>query len=644
MTLQLRAIAIYSKDGQRRDVAFQLGKLNVVTGGSKTGKSALLDILDYCWGRDECTIPRGEIRRSVSWFAILLDHDGEGVLIARKNPEGSAKISDEIHFERGVEALAPNASGLAKNCTADGLKLQLSNLLGISENLYRPEAGSTRPPLEASSRHAILFCLQFQYEIANPRLLFHRQSDQHVPAAIKDSLAYFMGAMEEDHFLKLKRYEDARLRLRRLEREFAEARALTDEQTGTGRALLAEARRHGLVPVDEAPDGVQEIRALLAMVAEGNSAPTETLDDPSADLTDLEEHRRYVRGQLQDVREEIADLQRLQREASAFSKEAGEQRARLAAIGLVSGDAAAHDQCPLCDSRLPTPVPSVDDLDRSLRALEAQLLTVERDSPRLQGRLQDLEAQRGRLEEDLRTIQRDIGQRIAENERLRSEQTQFMEQARVRGRIGYYLEKVQIVAADEGLRLAVARTRAEVEELGKAIDQEALEERVTTALGFVARELTRYAGILGLEHGENPLRLDRKNLTVVADTIEGPLPLTQIGSGENWVGYHLAAHMALHKLFRARRRPVPAFLMIDQPSQAHYPPDSDVGAVTGMEGEDHQAVARLYRTLYDFVGELNAGMQLIVTDHVELLQPWFRESMRERWRDGVKFVPLDWLR
>jgi hypothetical protein len=644
MTLQLRAVAIYSNEGQRRDVTFRLGKLNVVTGGSKTGKSALLDILDYCWGRNECTIPRGEIRRSVSWFAILLDHDGEGVLIARRNPQGSAKVSDEIHFERGVEALPPDRSGLAKNCTADGLRLRLSNLLGISENLYRPEAGSTRPALEASSRHAILFCLQFQYEIANPRLLFHRQSDEHVPAAIKDSLPYFMGAMDDDHFIKLKRYEDARLRLRRLERELAEARVLTDEQTGTGRALMAEARRHNLIPVDAAPDGIPEIRALLATIAEGSSASTAALDDPAADLTELEERRRNVRSQLQDIREEIGDLERLQRETTAFEKEAGEQRARLSAIGLVSGDATAHDQCPLCDSHLSIPVPSVDDLEHSLRALEAQLLTVQRDSPRLQGRLQDLERQRGGFVEELRTIQRDISQRIAENERLRAEQTQFMEQARVRGRIGYYLEKVEIVAADEGLRLAVARTRAEVDELAKAIDQEALEERVMTALGVVARELTRYAGILGLEHGENPLRLDRKNLTVVADTIEGPLPLTQIGSGENWVGYHLAAHMALHKLFRARRRPVPAFLMIDQPSQAHYPPDSDVGAVTGMEGEDHQAVARLYRTLYDFVGELNAGMQVIVTDHVELLQPWFRESIRERWRDGIKFVPMDWLR
>jgi hypothetical protein len=382
----------------------------------------------------------------------------------------------------------------------------------------------------------------------------------------------------------------------------------------------------------------------LMTITSTNFAPADALDDPVADLSDLEARRTVLRGQLQDIREEIADLQRLQREATAFEREAGEQRARLSAIGLISGDTLVKNVCPLCESHLPTPVPTVEDLERSLQALDAQLRIVERDNPRLHGRLQELEAGRGQLEENLRTVQRDISQRISENERLRVEQALFTEQARVLGRIGYYLENVRAVSADDGIRLALARTGAEVAELAKAIDQEALEERLATALGIVGRELTRYAGLLSLEHGENALRLDRKNLTVVADTIEGPLPLTQIGSGENWVGYHLAAHMALHKLFRARNRPVPAFLMLDQPSQAHYPPDSDVGEVSDAEGEDHKAVARLYKTLYDFTIELTPSMQVIVTDHVQLLQPWFRASMKQRWRDGIKFVPVNWLR
>ncbi|MGO7163224.1 DUF3732 domain-containing protein, partial [Rhizobium johnstonii] len=359
-------------------------------------------------------------------------------------------------------------------------------------------------------------------------------------------------------------------------------------------------------------------------------------DDPAADLTDLEERRRRLRTELQELRDEIKDLQRLTREATDFESEAREQQARLASIGLVDAGDVGHEVCPLCDSHLLVPVPSVNEIKRSLAGLDRQLNAVRRDNPRLQGQIAELEEKRTTLEADLGLVQRDITTRIADNERLRVEQDQFTEQARVAGRIGYYLENAKAISDDDGLRLQIARVRAEVTELERALDQEAMEERLTTALSLVGRDLTEYAGRLQLEHGENGLRLDRKNLTVVADTVDGPLSLPQIGSGENWVGYHVAAHLALHKLFRARRRPVPAFLMLDQPSQAHYPPDRDVGEITGGEDEDQAAVARLYRLLLDYCAGQSSQMQVIVTDHVDLLIEWFREATVERWRDGIK--------
>ncbi|WP_395443251.1 DUF3732 domain-containing protein [Caulobacter sp. UC70_42] len=644
MTLQLRAIAIYSHAGERREVSFDLGRLNIVTGASKTGKSALLDIVDYCWGRSECTIPEGEIRRAVSWFSILLDRDGENILVARRNPGPAGKASDEIYFERGVEWFPDTPEPFAKNVTADGLRTQLSMVLGIAENKYVPEAGSTRAPLEASSSQAVFFCLQAQDEIANRRLLFHRQGEQFIPAAIKDTLPYFVGAMGEDHYLQRMRYDEARARVRKLEREFAEAKALANEASGTAQALLQEAKRVGLLPPEAFAETPAELRALLASAAAPRELAYARNDDPAADLTDLENRRRRLRGEMQDVREEIADVQRLEREASEFQIEAREQEARLASIGLLADDAGDAETCPLCDSHLPTPIPSVDDVRRSLTALEGQLQSVRRDNPRLQARQAELEARRNALDEQLKVVQADILARISENERLRIEQDQFTEQARTAGRIGYYLENARTVTADEGLELAIARARAELAELEQLLDQEALEERLTTALGLVGRDITKYARALDLEHGENTLRLDRKNLTVVADTIDGPLALPQIGSGENWVGYHVAAHLALHGLFRARKRPVPAFLMLDQPSQVHYPPDRDVGEIDGKSDEDQAAVARLYRLLFDYCDEHHPDMQIIVMDHVELLQDWFRDSTVQRWRDNIKLVPVSWLR
>lgn len=643
MTLQLRCISVYSHEGERRDVNFRLGALNVVTGASKTGKSALLDIVDYCWGRAECTVAEGEIRKSVSWFAVHMDHDGEGILIARRNPGPAGRASDEIYFARGITALPDSPAEFRKNVTSEGLAVQLSAVLGISENLHVPEEWSTRQPLEVSSRHAIIFSLQGQDEIANRRLLFHRQGEQFLPAAIRDSLPYFLGAVDETHFLTLKRYTEARVRLKKLEREFAEVRALTEETSNTADLLLQDARRIGLIPTDSLGGDVEAVTALLRETSAPRPMNFSSVDDPTADLSDLEERRRNLRGQLEDVREELSELDRLTKEASDFETEAKEQEARLASIGLLEETHVAPDVCPVCDSHLTVPVPSIREIRESLTGIEGQLASVRRDSPRLQERIGNLEARRANIEEQLRTVQRQIAQRVEDNERLRIQQNQFTEQARIAGRIAYYLENVRTVASDSSLHQTIDRLKAEVAELEQALDDDAMETRLETALSLLSRDLTAYASSLGLEHGENPLRLDRKHLTVVADTVDGPLALSQMGSGENWVGYHVAAHLSLHKLFRNRKRPTPSFLMLDQPSQAHYPPEQDQeGKIAGLPDEDQAAVHRLFEELWRYSGEMQGQMQIIVTDHVELLETWFRDSIVERWRDGIKLIPPNW--
>ena len=294
MSLQLRSISIYSHEGERRDVELKLGKLNIVTGASKTGKSSLLDIVDYCWGRGECTVAEGVIRRSVSWFAIHLDNKGEGVLIARRNPGPAGKASDNIYFARGIEELPSNPSGFQKNITAEGLKTQLSAILGISENIHVPQQGSTRDPLEASSRHAILFCLQGQDEIANRRLLFHRQGEQFMPLAIRDTLPYFLGTIDEDHFLTLKRYNEARAQLRKLERENADAAAATREISTSAQTLLQEARRVRLVASEGTASDINGVMELLQQAAAPRPMDFTSVDEPDPDLDGLEDRRQEI--------------------------------------------------------------------------------------------------------------------------------------------------------------------------------------------------------------------------------------------------------------------------------------------------------------------------------------------------------------
>ena len=85
--------------------------------------------------------------------------------------------------------------------------------------------------------------------------------------------------------------------------------------------------------------------------------------------------------------------------------------------------------------------------------------------------------------------------------------------------------------------------------------------------------------------------------------------------------------------------------MLDQPSQAHYPPERDEGGrIDELPDEDQAAVCQLFTLLHHYCGELAPGMQVIVADHVELLEDWFRNSIAERWRGGIALVPQSWLR
>lgn len=287
-----------------------------------------------------------------------------------------------------------------------------------------------------------------------------------MPAAIRDSLPYFLGAIDENHFLTLMRYNEVRARLRKLEREYADASAVTREVSTSAQALLQEARRVRLIPPDATASNAESAMELLRQASAPRPIDITSIEEPEADLSELEDRRRRLRGELQEMREEIADVERLGREASEFATEAKEQEARLASISLIRAVDGHTDICPLCDSHLAIPVPSVTELRESLVGIEQQLTSVHRDSPRLQARLASLEAQRASIEEQLRAVQRDLAARIQDNERLRIQQESFTEQARVSGRIAYYLENVKATATDSHLPQAIERLRAEIAEGG----------------------------------------------------------------------------------------------------------------------------------------------------------------------------------
>jgi hypothetical protein len=189
------------------------------------------------------------------------------------------------------------------------------------------------------------------------------------------------------------------------------------------------------------------------------------------------------------------------------------------------------------------------------------------------------------------------------------------------------------------------RLRSQCAALEEELSDERVRERLESIISILGQKMTAWARNLDLEHSKFPLRLDLNKLTIVADTVDGPVPMDRMGSGENWVGYHLIGHLALHEWFTQRGRPVPRFLFLDQPSQVYFPAEKDVeGSMTLISENDRMAVSRMFKFVFDVVATLSPGFQVIVTEHADLTESWYQDAVVERWRKGAKLVPAEWPR
>ncbi|HYZ13045.1 MAG TPA: DUF3732 domain-containing protein [Actinomycetota bacterium] len=642
--IQLKAVAIWNREGQRRTIELRPGELNIITGEAKTGKSALLEIVEFCLGRSTVSLPEGAVTRSVEWYGLIVGVSDHSVFVGRPGPRaGQATVSGAQLVLGGPDLTFPEHSELEVNSNADAVTEYLTRVSGIGEYENVPPSGATRPPLRPMVRHASLFCFQRQNEIANPRQLFHRQEEDFMPQAIKDTLPYFLGAVNREAPTLRSRLYHLRRELRQAERRLEDTRRAQLRAPSRGIALLAEAVDSGLVPsqVDEVADPISLLREAL-------DAPTEpALAEPASEseYPRLAQQSQDLTAELRAIAERTQVLRTASSDQADYQGELSEQAARLESLNVLPAGDGQSDHCPICGSLIEEADATVSQLIEAAAETRAELDGAAAAEPARSDALSDLETRAGELRQRLRDVHESLAALSRDRERIRSFREEAMARAYVKGRIVQHLE--QLEQAEEvslsDLEATVDNLRRQVEDLEDELDPENERQQVVSRLNVIGDDMTEWAERLRLEHIGGRARIDPAQLTVVVDTTDGPIPLERMGSASNWVGYHLVAHLALHKWFAQHDRPVPRFLMLDQPTQAFYPPDVTDVATEDLSDDDRRSVEAMFALMNDLVGELSPALQIVVTDHANLPAAWFQDSLVEVWRGGSKLVPTQWL-
>jgi len=659
MYLQIREIVLWPRNPnfEPRRLQFQLGKVNIISGASRTGKSAVIPIIDYCLGAGTCSIPVKTIRKYCEWFGVVVATAQGDKLLARREP-GAQRSTDDMYLLE-AERILDIPRRIAKNTNADAVKRLLDELAGLSKLDFSGGEESTGFDGRPSFRDLAAFTFQPQNVVANPDVLFFKANTYEHREKLRKIFPYVLGAVTPTLMAKQFELGRARQELRRKERELKDAQEVSARWLADLKAKFSEAQELGLAakPEQELSRG-QMIERLEEVVARTDltlSVSTSTISDALRELSGLEVEEREVSRELTTLRHRLSEMNRMRVGVDQYQDALALQRGRLQLSSWLVSHTDDGADCPMCGSHTDSAKRKLAVLSERLREVEAEA-GVDKEVPAAFDReLQRVTEEVGQTTERLRSVQ--IRKRALAGRSDEARQRQFAAQRAERfvGNLESALDLHRRLGSDSELVDEVVRLKELVRQLEAELREQDVEARKRRALHAISNNAGRLLPHLDVESPNDPISLEINDLTIKVRGTERDDYLSEIGSGSNWLSYHLAVLLALHQFFLSQRRgPVPAFLVLDQPSQVYFPKrivarpeDDEVEEVEEpqLRDEDVDAVRQAFEVMGRVALDAKGGLQLIVLDHAS------RDVWGDidgvvglpEWRNGVKLVPMAWL-
>lgn len=645
----LKLILWPKKNLPPRVLEFKIGMVNVITGASKTGKSAVIPIIDYCLGSSKCSIPVGTIRDTCSWFGVVIDTLEGQKLLARREP-GDAKQTGDMVLLEGHDIEIPEVI-VDKTHSAEAVKRKLDQLAGLSQLRINPDP-DVGYQSRVSFRDLMAFNFQPQYVVANPLALYYNADSTEHREKLKAVFPYVLGALtpemlmarwEIDRLTRLLRQAESRMR--------AVQNAVRAWQSETN-AWLRQAIELGLLPQDtQIPSGdTDRTIDLLYLATKANtraSFATIASIDPSLNrLAELQNQEAEAATKLAVQRQRLAEVQRLVESGQRFGNAIRIQQDRLNISEWLKAKARDTDD-PI--ARIAEGKEKLDALVQALAGIEIQLRgqpnlsdTFDRERLRIRGEVEEATKTLSSLRQEAAILER-------RSDEVRRETYRQDQMERFLGRLEQALETFQ--RADDGSEQAaeIGRLNDLINEQKNVYSEGQVRVRTDNALRNVAAIAATILPKLDGEWPYTPIEVLVDDLTIRVVHPDRKDYLWEIGSGANWLAYHIAVTLALQNFFRKLpNHPVPCFLVYDQPSQVYFPTgfeDEGTQRPGRTRDQDIAAVRAVFTAIADEVVAAEGQMQAIVLDHAgpDVWGGLKGVTHTADWRGDDALVPPTWL-
>lgn len=621
--------------------------LNIITGRSSTGKSAVINIFDYCMGATRNNIPHGIISNSAKLYFLVLCVNDKFITIAReakKNNQGFFKFESTLnsinsynneYFSQGY--FIPLDEYIREIGSTFGLII--SDIDTIDHDTNKKKKG------HPSIRNMMSFMLQLQNLIANNHALFYRFDDSERRERVIEEFKIFLGLVDQNYFILMQKVDEINNQIKRIERNISSF----NQQLLTHIPYLDEQREqffsitgHELFPGTSSEQILN--KAALYRDKIEDYMPQINTESQSYQQTyeSLRLHQNKLLGEKRDLVLKLSDI-------NSSIKTIQDYREKMSQFKPITQAYKRASCCPFCGKPSDSTQKAENSLIKAINWLNQEL----RETPslfksylpkrkELMDRISDIDTQIRDITNRIASV-KEINKRLQKNRSLEEQASTII--SNVRNELIWIIsEQENNLEAEKNDYL---HEKGQIEAYIK--EHYNLNERMFEVAENINNSMNEIAPQFAFEYRPIKLEFDLHRFELYCIMDNEKVYLSSMGSGANWLYSHICLFLSFLKLFVSEDKCViPPILFIDQPSQVYFPVQNDVRDkfdASALKGgaeadEDLLQVSNLYSQILKFIDKLYTKYgikpQIIISDHADNLQLdgyIFENYVKARWRN-----------
>lgn len=608
----IEKIVLWLKNGKQRVLKFEPDKVNVITGESNTGKSAILEIVDYCLFASSPQISDSIINENVEWYGLKFSINDKTYTIARKC--FTKVVSNEYYFSSIGNI--PKEFPVSNN-TESALKPIIETEFSInSTTKFTYGSNQLKLGSKISLRYFLMFNTISQDIITESRdIYFDKQDNSRYKEALPRIFDIATGIESVENILFKERKEQLEKKLILLENKSSKIdshRSIFREEQDE---ILRTAREFDLINSSANDQAINELKQVVS-----NKKFNSGYD--SSERDELERGRNLVK-------RKINNLKKLKSEYNIYKKNLKTIQDSLAPIDYLKNKVEVRtDYFEYIMVTLEKELKEIKNINKKVTPIDKQVddeilaLNIQLDYINL--KLETLPKKISITESDEQKLIF-IG-RVAEKFDLYSNPNDSPNK---------YQEQIDTLE-EEIAQIPIVDT-----EKSRLLTIGLIEEVVLNYMQNYGEVLGNYANYYPLfDYKEKSLKLRKPRSTKIEN---------KIGSSSNHMFLHLFFSLAIHEVIFINKAPyVPPFLIIDQPSRPYYGRDNSARKIVDNISSDDSKIRQAFVLLNEYIMnrlENSGHFQMIVFEHIEpdSFEDLDYIHLVEEFKDGNALIPDNFL-